>query len=114
MANDIYEHRARIVKALAHPLRLKLIELLSQKNEWCVCELVEALKCDQPAVSKHLNMLKNTGLIVSHKEGNKVLYQLRMPCITNFLNCIDHVLKDNLAAQQQELAVFNSISPGTP
>lgn len=104
MTNNLYELRAQVVKALAHPLRLQIIDLLSNQEEMCVCELVAALKCDQPTVSKHLNLMKGAGIIRSRKEGNKMLYQLCMPCAVNFLSCIDRVLQHDLEARRQELA----------
>ncbi len=63
MANDIYDLRTRVTKALANPLRLKIIDQLDQDQKKCVCELVDALGCDQPVVSKHLAVLKNAGLV---------------------------------------------------
>jgi ArsR family transcriptional regulator len=106
--NQIYTHRAEIVKALAHPLRLEIIDLLKSGKERCVCELVEALEGDQPTVSKHLSLLKSVGLVTSRKDGTKVLYQLRTPCIVNFLECIDRVLLNDLEIKQQELASIAS------
>lgn len=103
MKQDLYQHRAEVVKALAHPLRLAIIDLLSADEERCVCELVEALDCDQPSLSKHLAILKNVGVITSRREGTKALYQLRTPCIKNCLDCIDRVIREDFRAKEQEL-----------
>lgn len=103
MTSDIYDLRSRVVKALANPLRLKIIDQLDQDEEKCVCELVDALGCDQPMVSKHLAVLKGAGLVTSRQEGNNVYYSLRTPCIKKFLDCIDHVLKEDMLTTKKEL-----------
>jgi len=60
----IFEHRARIAKALANPLRLQIISILSAELERCVSEIVARLDDSQPMISKALATLKNAGLIV--------------------------------------------------
>ncbi len=92
MASDIFDLRARVTKALAHPLRLKIIDQLDLDQERCVCELVDVLGCDQPVVSKHLAVLRRAGLVTFRQEGTSVYYKLRTPCVKKFLDCIDHVL----------------------
>lgn len=104
MANDIYDLRTRVTKALANPLRLKIIDQLDQDQKKCVCELVDALGCDQPVVSKHLAVLKNAGLVTSRQEGTSVYYRLRTPCIKKFLDCIDHVLREDLQVTKDEMS----------
>ena len=95
-----------MVKALAHPLRLAIIDLLSADEERCVCELVEALGCDQPSLSKHLTILKNAGVIASRRDGTRVLCKLRTPCIVKMFDCIDRVLRTDLKIKEQELAAL--------
>jgi DNA-binding transcriptional ArsR family regulator len=113
MASDIFDLRTRVTKALAHPLRLKIIDQLDLDQERCVCELVDVLGCDQPVVSKHLAVLRNAGLVTSRQEGTSVYYKLRTPCIKKFLDCIDHVLKEDLQATREEMAgVSRCISEG--
>jgi ArsR family transcriptional regulator len=103
---ELYFHRTQVVKALAHPLRLAIVDLLSANEERCVCELVDALDCDQPSLSKHLSILKNAGVIASRRDGTKVLYRLCTPCIKNFFDCIDRVLRTGLKTKEQELAAL--------
>ncbi len=104
MAGDIFDLRTRVIKALAHPMRLKIIDQLEIDQERCVCELVAALGCDQPLVSKHLAVLKNAGLVTSRQEGTSVYYKLRTPCVKKFFDCIDRVLKENLQATNEEIS----------
>jgi ArsR family transcriptional regulator len=89
-----YEARAQIIKALAHPSRLLIIEELNQR-ERCVGELTEMIGADVSTVSKHLSILKNAGLISDDKRGNSIFYSLRVPCIMQFMGCVEEVLSVN-------------------
>ena len=88
-----FEARARIIKALAHPTRLFIVDQLAQQ-ERCVCELTEMVGADTSTVSKHLSLLKSAGLVQDDKRGTQVFYQLTMPCVLNFLNCVETVHKE--------------------
>jgi arsenate reductase (thioredoxin) len=90
-----YEVRARIVKAMAHPTRMFIVDELSRAGERCVCELTEMIGADMSTVSKHLTVLKNAGIILDDKRGNQVYYRLRVPCILEFFRCIESVLECN-------------------
>ncbi len=86
-----FEARAAVMKALAHPTRLMMIEELSH-GERCVCELREMAGCDLSTVSKHLALLRNAGIVEDEKRGKQVYYRLRVPCVLNFFHCLDSVL----------------------
>lgn len=90
-----YESRAAVIKAMAHPTRLFIIDELSKK-ERCVCELTEMIGDDVSTVSKHLTVLKQAGLVEMDKRGLKVFYSLKTPCILNFFGCVESVLKSQL------------------
>lgn len=94
------EARARIIKALAHPTRLFMVEELSQK-ERCVSELTEMIGSDVSTVSKHLSVLKNAGIVQDQKKGSQVYYTLRIPCILKFFDCIESVLVANVKAHME-------------
>ncbi len=87
------ETRAAILKALAHPIRLFMIEELAEKS-YCVCELTEMVGLDISTVSKHLSILKNAGLVSVEKKGRQVFYSLRIRCALNFLDCVEAVLRE--------------------
>ena len=95
----LFEARAEIVKALAHPTRLFIVNELS-KGERCVCELREKIGADLSTVSKHLSVLKNAGIVEDDKRGLQVFYRLRVPCILNFFGCVENVLQENARRQQ--------------
>jgi len=89
-----YEARARIIKALAHPTRLLIVEELSHR-ECCVCELRDMVGDDISTVSKHLTVLRQAGIVEDEKRGLQVWYRLKVPCILNFFGCVENVLKSN-------------------
>jgi len=88
-----YETRAKVLKALAHPARLKLVDVLAEHEEVCVCELTEAVGSDMSTVSRHLALLKNAGIVESEKQGQMVYYRLRVKCLTSLFGCIESVVK---------------------
>lgn len=85
-----FKAQARIIKALAHPARLFIVDELS-RGERCVCELVEHLGVAMPTVSRHLSQLVNAGLLEHEKRGLQVFYRLRVPCVLNFFKCVKAV-----------------------
>lgn len=97
-----FEARAAVIKALAHPSRLFIVDELS-RGERCVCELTEMVGADMSTVSKHLSVLKNAGIVQDEKRGSQVWYRLRVPCVMNFFNCVEAVLRSS-AEQQLELS----------
>lgn len=99
-----YEARARIVKAMAHPARLFMLDELSKHGERCVCELTEMVGTDMSTVSRHLAQLKQAGLVEDEKRGQMVFYRLRVPCALDFFGCIESVIKCNAKSQQELLA----------
>lgn len=97
-----YEARAKIIKSLAHPARLMIVDELTDHGERCVCELTELVGSDMSTVSRHLSQLKNAGLVQDEKRGTMVYYRLRVKCLKNFFACVESVLEEN-ARQQREL-----------
>lgn len=95
----LFDARAVIVKALAHPTRLFIVNELS-KGERFVCELREEIGADISTVSKHLSVLKSAGIVEDDKRGLQVFYRLRVPCIMNFFGCVENVLQENARRHQ--------------
>lgn len=90
-----YEARARIIKAMAHPSRLFIVDELS-RGERCVCELTEMIGVDMSTVSRHLSILKNAGIVDDDKRGSTVYYHLRVPCVLEFVKCVESVMQSNI------------------
>ena len=103
MKTDIYEMRSSIVKALGHPVRLKLLDILSSTNEKCVCELVEEVGSSQSTTSKHLSILKAAGILTTRKEGLKTYYEVRTPCVATFFSCLDSIIRADLEEKRHSL-----------
>lgn len=87
----MYEARAKIIKALAHPARLLIVDELSKKPR-CVCEIRDMVGSDMSTVSKHLSVLRNVGIVTDEKRGQQVFYSLRCACVPAFLACAEKVL----------------------
>ena len=90
-----YDARVQVVKAMAHPTRMFIVDELSRAGGRCLCELTEMVGADISTVSKHLSLLKNAGIIADEKRGDQVYYRLRVPCILDFFRCIESVLECN-------------------
>jgi len=89
-----YENQARIIKALAHPTRLFIVDELA-RGERCVCELTDMVGVEMPTVSRHLSLLKSAGILDDEKRGSQVFYRLRVPCVLNFFKCVQAVQDDS-------------------
>ena len=89
-----YEARAKIIKSLAHPTRLFIVDELAKKKR-CVFELTDMIGADNSTVSKHLTVLKNAGVVKDEKIGTSVFYELVTPCIVNFFGCVETVVRTN-------------------
>jgi ArsR family transcriptional regulator len=93
------EIRAKIIKAMGHPVRLMMIEFL-KKREHSFSEIFDLFKLDKSTVSKHLLVLKEAGIVSSKKDGADMVYKLEVPCVTDFFNCITAVIESNVKKQQ--------------
>lgn len=96
--------RTAIIKALAHPTRLYIIEKLLE-HEHCVCELKDLIGVDISTVSKHLSVLKNAGLVSDDKRGLQVYYSIRVPCILHFLECVESVVLESEQEDNSDMSM---------
>ena len=88
------DHRVRIIKALAHPARLRIAEALAS-GERCVTELRALVGGDLSTVSKHLTLMRGAGWLTCEKRGQQVHYRLACDCLPTFLRCIDSLTGDD-------------------
>ena len=98
----LFEAQATVIKAMAHPTRLFIVDRLSN-GEKCVCELTNMIGADASTVSKHLSVLKNAGIVRDEKRGTQVFYTLEMPCVLNFFSCVQSVIKSRAKDQMKLL-----------
>ena len=83
------EMAANRLRALAHPMRIAIIELLQEKEKLSVTEIYKKLKIEQAAASHHLNILKGKGILASKRDGKKIFYSLRSKSLTQVIDCIN-------------------------
>ncbi len=87
---DTFERVAHTLKAVAHPLRLRIIELLQDK-EMCVSDLIQALGTKPAITSQQLILMKDRGVLASRRDGSRVYYRVSNPNVVRVIECIrDH------------------------
>ena len=94
----LIEAKANVLKALGHPTRLWMAEQLAN-GEKCVCELAENIDADFSTISKHLAILRQAGVVDVDKRGKQVYYRLKVPCILNFMPCVEAVIQARVQTQ---------------
>jgi ArsR family transcriptional regulator len=99
----VFKIKADLLKSLAHPVRLEIIEYLKDK-EASVGELVRELEVEQSGISKHLAILRQAGIVRSRQEKVTVFYSIRDKDIFSVLRPIAEILRKKLAESQKMLA----------
>lgn len=87
------KRKAQVIKAMAHHSRLAIIESLGD-GEMCVSDLQKIVGSDVSTVSKHLTVLKHANIVEDRKAGLQVFYRLRLPCVAQFLKCVDAMIEN--------------------
>jgi ArsR family transcriptional regulator len=96
--------RAAVVKSLAHPSRILMVDALGH-GELCVCELAELVGADISTVSKHLSVLKAAGLVSVEKRGLNQFYRLKCACLGDFFRCVDSINRDHSRSLKEACCV---------
>jgi ArsR family transcriptional regulator len=89
----LYKLKADVIAAAGHPIRLAVIDYLKD-GEQCVCDIAEHVEANRSNVSRHLAVLLNAGIVEQRKDGLKMMYSLRTPCVLNFARCVEGVLRE--------------------
>jgi ArsR family transcriptional regulator len=93
MDDKTAEHVSEVLKAVAHPVRLQIIEVLKNR-EMCVGDIVQALGAKQAITSQQLNMMRDKGVLSCRRDGAKVYYRIENKNVIKLLNCVhDHCEK---------------------
>ena len=92
--------RSEILKALAHPARVLIVHALTGGDR-CVCELNALVDIDQSNISRHLAVLKRVGIVADRRDGMRVYYHLKTPCILNALKCAVKVMKHDVGTRKR-------------
>ena len=89
----LYEKQAEIAKAIAQPFRIAIVDFLKD-GEQCVCDIAEHVGAERSNISRHLSLMVSAGILGYRKEGLKVIYSLKTPCILGFFECVMGCLKE--------------------
>ena len=98
-AGELQLFKARFFRALAHPTRIRVLEILVRRGR-TVQELQEALHLDQPLVSQQLAVLRNQGIVAAQKEGSSVRYSLRDPLVADLLDVARRIFNNHLVTSR--------------
>jgi ArsR family transcriptional regulator len=93
------ESLAALFKTLSEPVRLRIVYLLLESGELCVCDLVETLGLSQSVVSRHLAYLRNNGLVSTRREGVWVYYRIVAGCCEPLF---EHIRQCGLANEEMQ------------
>jgi ArsR family transcriptional regulator len=99
---EIAAFRAEILKAIAQPTRLKIIEFL-RDGERCVCEIFPAIGEEQSNTSRHLNLMQAAGVLSRRKEGLKIFYAVKHPEILDIIDLVTSIAKNETADRHKLL-----------
>jgi len=94
--------RARVMRALASPARLRIVNELS-RGERCLCELQPLFRMNKSTLSRHVSALKHVGIVGERREGVRVFLRLLTPCVLNMFECTMGVIRSE-ARRQARLA----------
>ncbi|HAK97061.1 MAG TPA: transcriptional regulator [Planctomycetes bacterium] len=98
----LYRLKAEVIAAVGHPLRLAIIDFL-RDGEQCVCDIAAHIEAKRSNVSRHLGVLLKAHVVSQRKDGLKVMYKLRTPCVLNFARCVEGVLRESAREAQAVL-----------
>jgi len=101
-SNELQVFKAEFFRALAHPIRIRILEILSV-GERSVQELQDTLQVDQPLVSQQLAVLRGKNIVVAHKLGTTVKYAVRDPLVGDLLKTARLIFENQLSGTQTML-----------
>jgi DNA-binding transcriptional ArsR family regulator len=100
MEEQVAALKADILKAMAQPTRLKILELL-RDGERCICEIVPAINGEQSNVSRHISVMQKSNLVTTRKDGVRVMVKVRDQKIFDVLDRISQILKEQIKEQER-------------
>jgi ArsR family transcriptional regulator len=112
----LYEIKANLFKALAHPARIRVLEILSSATEPTpVSDILAATDIEPTLLSQHLAVLRRNQVVTAERVGNSVFYRLAHPKVAELLLIARAFLADTLAANRDKLDALQSLPRiGTP
>lgn len=108
----LYEFKAGLFKALSHPARIRVLEILSAAGKpTAVSDILAETGLEATLLSQHLAVLKRHNVVRAERAGNAVLYTLAHPSISELLVIARAFLADSLRAQREQWAAFDALPP---
>lgn len=104
-----YKWQAKVAKALAHPTRIAILEIL-RRGEICVCEMSPEFETSQASISQHLAVLRDNNLVVARREGTRMIYRVTDERVFRVLDLMGSIAHDQLDAARQALAALESVA----
>ncbi len=98
MGIPLYQAKADFFKTLGHPARIRILELLSERDH-AVHELLEAIDIEPSNLSQQLAVLRRTSLVVSHRHGGEVVYSVSVPEVRDLLLAARSILSGLIAVR---------------
>ncbi len=98
MEERALELKAEVLKALAQPTRLKILECL-RGGERCICEIIPAVGGEQSNISRHISLMQKSRLVSTRKDGVKVMVKVTDPKIFTILDQVGIILKNQMSVQ---------------
>lgn len=83
------EAAASKLRAIAHPMRIAIIDMLNDEPQMNVTKIYKGLGIEQASASHHLNILKTKGVLISKRDGKKILYSIKNKALTEIIDCIN-------------------------
>ncbi|EOD00293.1 ArsR/SmtB family transcription factor [Caldisalinibacter kiritimatiensis] len=96
------EMEVKILKALAHPIRLKIVKKLSE-GTLCVCELNADVEFSQSNLSQHLRVLKDAGIVISERDGSKILYSIKNEKVLEVIKLIEDMILSDIEKMTKKI-----------
>ena len=107
MNQQLYDLYVEVCKAIAHPSRMKILDLL-RGGELCVCELAPKVGISETNLSQHLALLRKAALVDTRREGHSIYYRVRDPRIFQALDLMGEIVADQLARSASALRAMKA------
>ncbi len=110
----LYEVKANLFKGMAHPVRVRVLEILSASPDVSVTDLIDDMGVEASRLSQHLSVLRTHHLVVSERRGSQVFYSLAYPRVADLLATAKMLLGEVLESTQQQLRTSEWATPSEP
>jgi len=109
MDTHAYRLQAKTAKALAHPTRIAILEIL-RRGERCVCEMEPELEASQANISQHLAILRESNLVATRRDGMRMMYRVTDERVFRVLDLMGSITHDQLDAARRSLAALETVA----